>query len=113
MTCVGYEAEFVHVLVRNVPAWTIFDKERKAKRRESKGKGKVKRRGTQKGKGAGSKRKPIKIESDSDLEEDQNAKVEGNAGSDDSHRPSTSFAAPSVGQPRRAAAVNKRQRARS
>ena len=111
MTCVGYEAEFVDVLVRNVPAWVIFDREMKAKRRALKGKGKGKGRGTQnRGKGAGSKRKPIEIESDADLEEDEGAKVEVKIGSDDSYHPSTGFAGPSTGRPRRAAGMNKRQR---
>ena len=48
MTCVGYEAEFVDVLVRNVPRWVIFDKELKAKRRalKARGKGKAKQAAT-------------------------------------------------------------------
>ena len=42
MTCIGYDAEFVDVLVRNMPAWVIFDKEMKVKRREAKAKRKAK-----------------------------------------------------------------------
>ncbi|KAI1792605.1 hypothetical protein LXA43DRAFT_1131719 [Ganoderma leucocontextum] len=110
MTCIGYEAEFVDVLVRNAPAWLERGKHKKAKRSESKGKGKGK--GKQKGKGTGSKRKPIEIESDLESEEDVDVKMEVKApGSDDSYQAgSAGLAGSSTGRPRRAAAMFKRQR---
>ncbi len=113
MTC----AEFVEVLVRNVPAWVIFDKEMKAKRAEKKGKGGGKGKQARKGKGTGSKRKPIEIESESEEDEDEgedgdgDVKMEIKAGSDDSYQgASAEVPRSSTGRPRRAAAMVKRQR---
>ncbi|KAM5530160.1 hypothetical protein V8D89_016162 [Ganoderma adspersum] len=113
MTCIGYEAEFVDVLVRNMPAWIVFDKEVKAKRGEAKGKGKQARKGKGKGPGTGSKRKPIEIDSESDSEEDggDDVEMEVKAGSDDSYQGMpVDLPRSSTGRPRRAAAMVKRQR---
>ena len=116
MTCIGYEAEFVDVLVRNMPAWIVFDKEVKAKRREAKAKRKGKQtrkeKGKGKGPGTGSKRKPIEIDSESDSEEDGDVKLEVRAGSDDSYQGMLEdLPRSSSSRPRRAAAmVVKRQR---
>ena len=119
MTCIGYEAEFVDVLVRNMPAWVTFDKEMKAKRREAKAKRKAKAKVGAKGnqprqaKGTGSKRRPIDINSESESEEDGDGdvKMEVWAGSDDSYQGMPQdLPRYSTGRPRRAAAMVKRQR---
>ena len=121
MTCVGYDAEFIEVLVRNVSRWIELEKQKavEKERREKLGPGPRKKAGSRgqpkgrgKGKGTGTKRKPIEIEPDSEPE-DGDVKMELKLGSDDSYEGmSVDLAGPLAGRPRRAAAMVKRQRTR-
>ena len=121
MTCVGYDADFIEVLVRNVPRWVkpekqkAVEKERQEKlglgpRTKAGSRSQPKGKGNGKGKGTGSKRKPIEIESDSESE-GGDVKMELKLGSDDSHAGAVRDLAGSLAsRPRRAAAMVKRQR---
>ena len=114
MTCVGYEAEFIQVLVRNAPRWAELEKEKQLVKQRRKrleeanvgaqGRSKKKERAP----GTGSKRKPIEIESGS---KDEDGIVEIKVGSDDSYEGMlANLPRSSASRPRRAAAMVKRQR---